>query len=149
MSDRDPIFLSTLWRQLTQFGGTKLHCSSAYHPQSDGQTEVVNHCLEQYLHAFTFDYPNQWSFYLSWVELCYNTTFHTAIGMTPHQALYGVNPKLLSVYNPGSTFAEEVDLALMDCQQLQQQLQEHITRAQTRIKRYVDSKRVEKSFDVG
>ena len=99
MSDCDPIFLSTFWRQLMQFGGTKLHYSSAYHPQSDGQMEVVNRCLEQYLHAFTLDYPNLWSSYLSWAELYCNTTFHMAIRMMQHQALYGVNPKLLPVYN--------------------------------------------------
>ena len=106
VSDSYPIFLSTFWRQIMSYGGTKLHYSIAYHPQSDGQTEVVNRCLEQYLQAFTSEQPSKWHKYLPWVELCYNTTFHRIISMAPHQALYGYNLKLLLTYTPGSTIVE-------------------------------------------
>ena len=127
VSDRDPIFLSNFWKQLMSHGGTKLHYSSAYHPQSDGQTEVANRCLEQYLRAFTSDQPSLWHKYLPLAELCYNTTHHSTIGMSPHQALYGYNPNLLPTYIPGSAFAEEVDITLVNRQELLQQLQHQIS----------------------
>ena len=81
------------------------------------------------MRAFTVNHSHQWHSYLLWAKLCYNTTFHTAIGMIPYQALYGCNPKLLPTYSPGSAVVDEVDIELIDRKQLQSQLQHHITRA--------------------
>jgi hypothetical protein len=58
-SDRDPVFLSQFWKELFHSQGVNLHYSSAYHPQMEGQTEVVNKCIEHYLRCMTGDCPNQ------------------------------------------------------------------------------------------
>ncbi len=64
----------------------------SYHPQTDGQTEIVNKCLETYLRCFTQDSPKRWTYWLLWAEYSYNTTWHSAIRMTPYEAVYGVPP---------------------------------------------------------
>ena len=149
VSDRDPLFVSNFWRQLMNHSGVALKHSSAYHSQSDGQTEVVNHCLKQYLRAFASDYPAAWLQFLPWAELFYSTSFHSAIGMTPHQALYGWNPKLLPSYQHGSASAEEVDSTLTDRAQVQNKLVEHLAQAQNRMKKFADAHRNDKAFKVG
>jgi hypothetical protein len=68
VSDRDPIFISKFWRDLFKFSGTFLRMSSSYHPQTDGQTEVMNHTIEQYLRAFAHVMPSLWATLLPWAE---------------------------------------------------------------------------------
>jgi hypothetical protein len=57
VSNRDPVFTSTFWRELMRLMGTKLHMMSAFHPQSDGQTEAANCVIAMYLRCFTGDRP--------------------------------------------------------------------------------------------
>ncbi|KAL6315665.1 hypothetical protein AAG906_004837 [Vitis piasezkii] len=58
--------------------GTQLKMSFAYHPQTDGKSKVVNRCVEQYLRYFIYQQPCQWSTFLPWAELSYNTAYHSS-----------------------------------------------------------------------
>jgi len=98
ISDRDKIFMSHFWQQLFKQQGTSLSMSSAYHPQTDGQTENLNKTVEMYLRCFCYQNPKQWVKLLPWAEYWYNSSFHHSIGMTPFKALYGRDPLVLVKY---------------------------------------------------
>lgn len=89
ISDRDKVFTSTFWKTLFSLVDTKLLMSSAYHPQTDGQLERVNQCLEMYLRCAVHDSPLKWKSWLPLAELWYSSAFHTSLGCSPFKALYG------------------------------------------------------------
>jgi hypothetical protein len=89
VSDRDPIFTRLFGQNCFLFGYS---IGSSYHPQSDGETKIVNTCLEGYLHCFVSDKQTQWFKWLPLAEWWYNTSFHTATKLTPFMALYGYHP---------------------------------------------------------
>lgn len=68
VSDRDKVFTSQIWQDLFKLLGVKLQMSTVYHPQTDGQTERVNRCVETYLRCMTFQYPHRWHKWLSLAE---------------------------------------------------------------------------------
>ena len=72
VSDRDAKFNGKLWREIFKQLGTSLNMSSSYQPQIDGQTKVVNKCLESYLRCFVTDNQNHWSQWLHLAEWWYN-----------------------------------------------------------------------------
>lgn len=89
VSNRDKIFLHHFLMELFLLQGTQLKRSAAYHPQTDGQTEVVNKCLELHLRCYCSEKLKSWSEHLPWVELWYNTTYHASIKTTPNAVVYG------------------------------------------------------------
>lgn len=149
VSDRDTIFLSDFWRELFALHGVSLNYSSAYHPQSDGQTEVVNRCLESYLRCMTSERPHLWSKWLPLAEFWYNTTFHTATQTTPFEAVYGRPPPLHLPYLPGESKVEVVAKSLQEREDMILLLQFHLLRAQHRMKQNADLHRTERSFEIG
>jgi hypothetical protein len=100
ISDRDRIFTGELWRELFKLADTTLNISSAYHPQTDGQTERLNQCLKTYLRCMVHAYPNKWSHWLSQVEYWYTTTYHSALGKTPFEVLYAYAPRHFGLVAP-------------------------------------------------
>jgi len=130
ISDRDPIFMSKVWQDLFAMQGVTLSTSTAYHPQTDGQTEVLNRTLETYLRCFCADSQKDWAKFLLLTEWCYITTFHSAIQITPFEALYGQTPPIHLPYVLGDSAEEEVDMRLSTREFKIELLKFHISRAQ-------------------
>ena len=149
VSDRDPVFTSKFWSELMKLQGIGLAMSSSYHPQTDGQTEVVNKSLEHYLRAFAADRPQAWVDCLPLAEFWFNTNFHSSLKLTPFEALYGYPPPKLVDYVLGTTRVAAVDSLLQDRQQLFSLLKSNLAAAQERMKWFADKKRVDRSFAVG
>ncbi|KAE9611636.1 putative nucleotidyltransferase, Ribonuclease H [Lupinus albus] len=149
MSDRDPIFISKFWQDLFAFQGVQLQLSSSYHPQTDGQSEVVNKCLETYLRCMCSDTPLQWVKWLPLAEWWYNTTFHTSIQATPYEIVYGQPPPAYLPYLLGESKVELVDRSLVKRDEMLKLLKFHLRRAQDRMKQIADKYRTYRQFLVG
>lgn len=149
VSDRDKVFLSNFWKELFKVVGTTLAFSSSYHPQTNGQTEVLNRCLETYLRCFVNDEPNHWTCYLPLAEFWYNTSFHSAIGMSPFQALYGRSPPSISTYVPGSSKVAALDEILSKSTEISKVLKFNLYRARNRMVQQANLRRCDKSFEIG
>ncbi|GJX18853.1 putative reverse transcriptase domain-containing protein [Tanacetum coccineum] len=87
--DRDPRFASNFWRSLQNALGTSLDMSTAYHPQTDGQSERTIQTLEDMLRACAIDFGKGWVNHLPLVEFSYNNSYHASIKAAPFEALYG------------------------------------------------------------
>ncbi|KAL4010599.1 hypothetical protein IC575_030101 [Cucumis melo] len=123
--------------------------SFAYHPQSDGQTEVVNRGVEIYLRCFCSEKPKEWVEWLSWTEYWYNTTFERALGMTPFQVVYGQQPPPLIYYGDVVTTNATLDEQLKERDLTLAALKDHLQLAQDQMKRYADKKRRNVEYEVG
>jgi hypothetical protein len=106
VSDRDSTFTSRFWTEVFKFQGVFLAFSTAYHPQSDGQTEVVNKYLENYLRCMVGDKPKEWVDWLPLAQYCYNTAFHHSTKVAPFEAVFGYSPPRLLTYMPGTALLE-------------------------------------------
>jgi hypothetical protein len=123
--------------------------SSTYHPQTDGQTEIVNKCLETYLRCFVTDKQNKWLQWLHLAEWWYNSTYHTSAKMTPFQALYGYQPPSWKELATNQTKVASVKDHLDESQKVVQILKENLATARNRMKQQADQHRTEREFEVG
>ncbi|GJZ17257.1 putative reverse transcriptase domain-containing protein [Tanacetum coccineum] len=89
ISDQDSHFTSNFWRSLQKALGTNLDMSTAYRPQTDGQSERIIQTLEDMLSACVIDFRSSWDRHLPLVEFSYNNSYHASIKFAPYEALYG------------------------------------------------------------
>ncbi|GJS13345.1 putative reverse transcriptase domain-containing protein [Tanacetum coccineum] len=89
ISDHDSHFTSRFWKSLQSALGTQLDMSTAYHPETDGQSERTIQTLEDMLRACVIDFGKGWERHLPLVEFSYNNSYHASIKAAPFEALYG------------------------------------------------------------
>lgn len=149
VSDRDPLFTSSFWRELMAKLGIQQQLSSAAHPETDGQTERVNQCIETYLRCMCSRFPKKWSEWIPLAEWWYNTTYHSTIKRSPFEALYGYSPPQLG-YGP-HLMAKNVGIEdwMQNHQLISQQLKQLLQEAQKRMSYYANQRRSERKFTVG
>jgi hypothetical protein len=96
VSDRDTKFIGHFWRTLWKKLGTNLVFSSAYHPETDGQTEVVNRSLGDLLRSLVTEHHSSWDQILPQAEFAYNDSVNQSTGKSPFHILYGIQPRGVS-----------------------------------------------------
>ena len=150
ITDRDPRFTSSMWAELMESQSIKMCLSSAYHPQSDGQTERMNRVLEDNLRHYVAPNQEDWDEHLPWAEFAMNNAFNHSIQDTPFRIVYGKDPEHPATVR--RTGAEHNPAA----KQLRMQIQSGIERAkaamlnaQQRYKAYADKKTSPLQLKVG
>jgi hypothetical protein len=130
ISNRDRVFTNKFWRELFRLARVDLHLSSSYHPQTDGQTERVNQCMETYLHCFVHACPSKCLGWLSLAEFWYNTSFHSAIKRSPFEVLYGFPPHHFGVDASMVSTALNLSQWLNERAVMHELVKQHLLRAQ-------------------
>ena len=146
ISDCDPVFQSHFWKELFHLQDTKLKFSMVYHPQTDGQIEVINCCLEAYLRCFTNGNPRTWYRYLHLAKFWYNSSYHSAIKTTPFQALYGRSPPSIPDYVPGITQKPTLDITPHDRTRMLHQLKATLKTTQQQMTESENKSRLNYNF---
>lgn len=123
--------------------------SSAYHLETDGQTENLNKAVEHYLRCFIADNPKSWVDLLPWAKLSYNTSFHTSLGLTQFQAVYGREPPSILPYQSASDDPLVATDLLHQRDQVLAQQKLNLKKAQECMKRFADKTRTEVHYNVG
>ncbi|GKB04087.1 putative reverse transcriptase domain-containing protein [Tanacetum coccineum] len=149
ISNRDSKFTSHFWQLLNKALGTQLDVSTAYHPQTDGQSERTIQTLEYMLHACVIDFGKGWDRHLPLVEFSYNNSYHTSIKAAPFEAMCGRKCR-----SP-VCWAEVVDAQLTGPEIIHEiiekiiQIKKRIQAARDRKKSYADRIRKPQEFQAG
>jgi hypothetical protein len=139
--DRGSQFTSRYWKKLHESLDTRLNFSSAYHPQTDGQTERTNQVLEDMLRACALKHGGSWDKSLSYAEFSYNNSYQASLKMSPFEALYGRKCRTpLYWYQTGERqlFGPEI---IQEAEEQVQQIRENLRTAQSWQKSYADTRR--------
>jgi hypothetical protein len=152
LSDRDPRFTAHFWRAFWSQLGTTLTMSTAYHPQTDGQTERANRTLEEMLRSRVNFQQTDWDEHLSAAELATNNAIHASTGFTPFYLNYGQEVQLpldqaIAAHRPSNN--PEASARIRRLHADLTRARTHIERAQQRQARYSDQNRRSVTFAVG
>ncbi|GJU92127.1 putative reverse transcriptase domain-containing protein [Tanacetum coccineum] len=147
--DRDPRFALRFWRSLQKALGTTLDMSTAYHPETDGQSERTIQTLEDMLRACVIDFGKGWINHLPLVEFSYNNSYHASIKAAPFEALYGRKCRSPVCWaEVGEAQLTGLDLIQETTEKIIQ-IKQRIQAARDRQKSYADLKRKPMEFQVG
>ena len=149
LSDRDSRFTSAFWRSVQRAMSTRLKFSTAFHPQTDGQTERTIQTLEDMLRACVMEFKRAWNKYLPLIEFSYNNSYQVTIGMAPFEALYGRRCRSLAHwYETGENLIAVPDFVESTIEAVKL-IQKRMKTAQSHQKSYVDRRRRPLEFQVG
>jgi hypothetical protein len=149
ISNRGPQFTAHFWEHLHHLLGTKLVRSSAYHPQTSGQTERVNQILEDMLRACVISSKGSWEKWLPLAEFLYNNSYQESIKMAPFEALYGRKCRTpLNWIEAGERRYYGIDF-VEEAKEQVHTIKIHMAAAQSRQKSYADRRRKPIEFEVG
>ncbi|KAI3810174.1 hypothetical protein L1987_19784 [Smallanthus sonchifolius] len=146
---RDARFTSHFWQSLHKALGTRLDMSTAYHPQTDGQTERTIQTPEDMLRACVIDFGNTWESHLPLVEFSYNNSYHTSIKAAPFEALYGRKCRSPICWTEvGDSQLTGPELVFETSEKIVQ-IRNRMAAARDRQKSYADKRRKPLEFQIG
>ncbi|KAI5335243.1 hypothetical protein L3X38_025376 [Prunus dulcis] len=148
-SDQDPRFTSRFWTKLHEAFGTQLQFSTAFHPQTDGQSERNIQTLEDMLRACTLQFREDWDEKLPLMEFAYNNSYQASIKMSPFDALYGKQCRTPFYWDEVGENRLEVADDVKRTKEQVKLIRERLKTAQDRQKSYADNKRKDLQFEVG
>jgi hypothetical protein len=137
LSDRGPQFASNFMRDLNRLLGIEANLSTAYHPQTDGQTERINQEIEQYLRVFVNHQQNDWVDWLALAEFSYNDKIQTSTGYSPFFLNYGRHPRK-GVEHKTHARTESAETFVSRMEKLRQEAAAALQKAAEDMKRYYD-----------
>ena len=148
VSDKDPRFTTRFWKSLQDALGTKLDLNTAFHPQSDGQTEKTIQTLENMLRACAMDMKGNWDDHLPLIEFAYNNNYLSSIHMAPYEALYGRKCRSPICWEEvGERKLLGPELVQMTTKKIKL-IRERLKAAQSRQKSYADKRRRDLEFQI-
>lgn len=149
VSDRGSVFTAKFWSSLCYILKIKRRLSTAFHPQTDGQTERQNQTLEQYLRIYVNHHQDDWANLLPMAEFSYNNSFHASLKASPFYALMGINPSFDPCLEPRPEDAPAAIERAQELQELRGELAVNLETARTSQASYYDQHRKPKEYQVG